>query len=150
MEVVSRDNLADYAIKIHSIKGSSRNIVASEVGNFAEQLENASKKKDLDFVVKHNPAFIDLARKLIHGLEEIISAVDAENPKPIKEKPDSEMLLKLCTACDTYDMDGVEAAMAEIWSYRYESGNDLAQWLRENVEIMNFAEIVEKLSSMEK
>jgi len=40
----------------------------------------------------------------------------------------------------------VDAAMEEIESFEYESGGELAAWLRTNVDNMNFKLIIEKLS----
>jgi hypothetical protein len=149
MEGVSGGNLSDYAIKVHSVKGSSRNIVANEVGDFAEALEHASKKGDLDFVKTYNPAFLDLARKLLNDLDKMLSTFNTESPKPSKDKPDGELLSRLRAACDTYDIDGAETAMAELENYHYESDDGLVAWLKENIGTMNFSEIAEKLSNMD-
>ena len=141
----NRDNLADYAIAVHGIKGSSRGICAEEVGDMAEALERAAKRGDIDFVMSNNAAFIQTAGKLAADIADILDKIAAENPKPKKDKPDPETLSKLLTACEAYNMDGVDEAMEEIEKYEYESGGELALWLRENVDVMNFAQIKEKL-----
>jgi len=102
----NRDNLADYAITVHGIKGSSRSICAEEVGNQAEALEKAAKRGDIDFVMANNAAFIEAAEKLITDLADMLGRMALENPKPKKDKPDRETLLKLVDACENYDMDG--------------------------------------------
>jgi len=40
---VTEDNLANYAINVHGIKGSSRSIFADNTGNMAEDLEKAAQ-----------------------------------------------------------------------------------------------------------
>jgi CheY-like chemotaxis protein len=147
--VVSLDTLADYAITVHGIKGSSRGILAESVGAKAEALEHAAKAGNFDFVRVNNPEFIEEAGKLIADLENMLGKVSAENPKPHKDKPDPAALKRLLTACSDYDMDEVDVAMAEIEGYVYESDQELVLWLREKVEQMNFPQIIEKLSFLD-
>jgi hypothetical protein len=44
-------------------------------------------------------------------------------------------------------MDGADGAMAEIESFEYTSDDGLAVWLRQNIDQMNFAQIINKISS---
>jgi CheY-like chemotaxis protein len=143
---VNRDKLADYAIIVHGIKGSSRGICAGAVGDKAQALETAAKDGDFDFVSAHNHAFIKETEKLVADIEDLLEKISAQNPKPKKDKPAAEVLDRLLAGCKSYDMDGVDAAMAELESCEYESDNGLAAWLRENVDRMNFTQIVTRLS----
>jgi hypothetical protein len=45
-------------------------------------------------------------------------------------------------------MDKVDEAINELDSYEYNKGGDLIEWLKENVEKMNFTEIKERLSGV--
>ena len=144
----SEDQVSDYTITIHGIKGSCLGICAGIAGNKAELLEKAAKDGNLNYVMANNNAFIATAEKLIGDIEELLEEIAFENPKPRKEKPDRDLLLKLVSACESYDMDGVDSAMDEIGSCEYNSDDGLATWLKENVEQMNFIQIVEKLSSL--
>ena len=148
LQDVDSSKLADYAITVHGIKGSSRGILADMIGDSAENLEKAAKAGNFDYVEKHNQTFLDAAWKLIHDLEKMLSEINVENIKPTKEKPDKEKLSKLLDACRAYDMDGAEAIMAEIENYQYESDEGLTSWLRENVSLTNFKKIVDKLSDL--
>ena len=146
---VSKDNLPDYAIVVHGIKGSSRGINANEFGDIAESLESAAKKGDFDYISKHNPGFLKAAWKLLAGIDELLSSRNTSESKPKKEKPEREMLDKLMLACENYDMDGADKAMSELEQYEYEEGDELVFWLSENVEQMNFTDIIEKLTGLE-
>jgi len=139
------DDLANYAITVHGIKGSSRGICAASLGDMAEALENAAKAGDLSYVKDNNAAFIEKAEKLIEDLEKFFREKESQIQKPKKDKPDREELSKLLAACDNYQMDEVDAAMAELEKYEYETESDLVLWLRENINQMNFGLIVEKL-----
>ncbi|MCL1818029.1 MAG: hypothetical protein FWG35_03795, partial [Spirochaetaceae bacterium] len=87
--------------------------------------------------------------KLIDALNEILPAA-ASGPKPHKDKPDADVLGRLLKACEDYDLSGVDAAMAEIEGFDYQSDGGLAVWLRENVDQMNFMLIAEKLAEENK
>ena len=144
---VSEENLADYAVIVHGIKGSSRGISADLAGDQAEVLEKAAQEGDIGFVTAHNTAFIEALEKLLVGLESLIRRTDLQKPK--KDKPDSLALKKLLSACEAYDMDAVDAALAEIEAFEYEADEGLAAWLRENVDRMNLTQIKEKLSALD-
>ena len=146
---VTRDNLAQYAITVHGIKGASRGICAEQLGIKAEALEKAAKSGNIDFVAANNTAFIEDTGKLVDDLEEMFRVIDSDNPKPKKDKIDAEFLKKLVVACGKYDMDGVDSAMDEIEAFEYDSDRELATWLRENVNEVNFAQIKDKLENID-
>ena len=148
MGKVERDTLADYAILVHGIKGSSRGICADMVGDQAEALEKAAKAGNFDFVRAHNPAFLEIVWRLVADIEQILGKVAASGTKPKKDKPDEETLKEMVIACKNNDMDDVEAAMSKLEGYEYESDDGLMAWLRKNVEQINLAEIEEKLSAL--
>ncbi|MDR3013600.1 MAG: response regulator [Chitinispirillales bacterium] len=146
MEFVSKDNITNYGITVHGIKGASLDIFAKQIGKTANELEDAAAAGNIDYISRHNAGFLETARKMISELDGVLSTIETENPKPKKDKPDKEALLKLIAACKSYDMDGADAAMDDIEEFQYTSDDDLANWLRESVDLMNFEEIIEKLS----
>jgi signal transduction histidine kinase/DNA-binding response OmpR family regulator len=137
--------ITGYEITLHAIKGSSYSICANSLGKLAEDLENAAKEKDWDYINRHNAPFIKAAWKLVNNIDTFLSSIKSRKPKLVKDKPDRDTLSNLLAACDTFDMGKVEALMKEINSYQYESDNGLADWLQKNVELVNFDEIVNKL-----
>jgi CheY-like chemotaxis protein len=147
MKNVNKDNLIEYSIAVHGMKGSSRGICSFELGTQAEALEKAAKAGNLNYVKANNEAFLDLAGKLLEQLDEIIKQADSENIKQKKDKPDDETLKELMIACEAFDMDGVDSAMAELDKYEYESDSGLVAWLKDNVALMNLVQIKEKLAN---
>ena len=143
------EGLADYIITVHGIKGSCRGISAEELGNQAEALEKAAKAGDFDFVAANNTAFTEAVLKLITNIEDALGKEAAKKEKQKKDKPDSEVLSKLLTACKNFKTAEMEDAMEIIENFEYESDDGLAQWLRENVDQLNYSEIVERLSGLE-
>ncbi|MDR2559996.1 MAG: response regulator [Oscillospiraceae bacterium] len=148
IEVVSEDKLNDYIITVHGIKGSSLDVFAGQVGEKAKLLEDAAKNGDLDYVTEYNPAFLEAARKLVCDIDDFVLSADISLPKPKKEKPDKEVLKRLAAACEIYSIDEVSAAMEEIDYYQYESDDGLAAWLRDSVDIMDYPQIIQKLSDI--
>jgi signal transduction histidine kinase/DNA-binding response OmpR family regulator len=142
---VSEQNLADYAVVVHGIKGSSRGICAEELAALALVMENAAKSGNLDLVHARHPEFLASAFKLVEDIEHILTNTNSKDNKPKKDKPDKKALEKLMIACENYDMDGVDAAMAAITAFDYESDEGLVAWLRENVEKTNLVQIKERL-----
>ena len=97
---------------------------------------------------KHNGLFITVVRKLCADIEDLLETLNLDSLKPMKDKPDEDSLQKLISACIAYDMDEVDIAMEEITTYQYENDDGLVAWLKDNVNMMNFDEIVEKLSDL--
>ena len=143
---VTEEQLADYAIAVHGIKGASRGIYADIIGSAAENLEKAAKAGDFIYVITHNDTFLNTVWKLIFDLENLLSNLNTGNPKPIKDKPDEETLSRLLEACKSYNMDSVDDAMAEIENYQYDADDGLVSWLIDNIRQMRFKKIVERLS----
>lgn len=144
-----REKLADYAAVMHGIKGTGRGIGAAGLGARASVLEKAARAGDFDSVAAGSGLFLDDARRLLENLDALLRKIALENPKPKKAAIDPAVLSALRSACEHYDMDGVDSLMAKIESYEYESDNDTAEWLRTNINVMNFAEIIKKINKRE-
>jgi len=142
---VTENGLYNYEISVHSIKGSSYGICADSVGRLASDLERAAKAFEFGYIKKQNESFIKVVKNLIDDIEGLLETYDSLTKKPIKDKPDKAALSALAAACNAYDMDAVDAAMEEMTRYQYEDDDGLVQWICENVESMNFDEIVDKI-----
>jgi CheY-like chemotaxis protein len=144
---VNPDNLNDYAIIVHGIKGSSYGICANTAAEKAEALEKSSKAGDIGFVNDNNTEFITVVEKLLTDLDNMLNELKSCDSKPTKASPDKEVLNRISAACKNYDMDIAEAAIRELEMYNYETGGELVAWLWENVQQFNIEQIIEKLSS---
>jgi PAS domain S-box-containing protein len=142
----SRGDLTEYATIVHGIKGSSAGICAEETAGLAEALENAAYAGDINYINANNAALSVTARKLISDINAMLDEINADNPKPKRDRPDSGTLDRLRRACTDFEMSVVDAALEELEAYSYESGGELISWLRENAEQMNFDEIAKRIS----
>jgi signal transduction histidine kinase/DNA-binding response OmpR family regulator/HPt (histidine-containing phosphotransfer) domain-containing protein len=146
---VTPDTLADYAITVHGIKGSSRNIGADDLGVQAEALEHAARNGDFAFVLANGEAMIRAAERMVAALSALFAETDGKRPKPRRPEPDAALLSTLRDACDRFDIDGVDIVLTELERYTYESGegNELVKWLREQVRVMGFKQMARRLSA---
>jgi HPt (histidine-containing phosphotransfer) domain-containing protein len=140
---VKRENLKEYMITVHGIKGSCRGIFAESLAAQAEKLEQAAREDRFTYVESHNEAFILKLEELLTSLQETLKA---EINKPLAEAPDRQVLADLWEASKSFDIDGIDRAMAELEKYEYEKEQDLMQWLRETIKVMGFKEIAERLA----
>ena len=75
---VTEETLADYAITVHGVKGSSRSIGARPAGDFAEDLEHAAKEGNFKFIEDNNESFINFIRTLIRDIERVLEIFGAD------------------------------------------------------------------------
>lgn len=144
-EQMQENSLAEYEIAVHGIKGASKDVFADTLAENAARLEEAAKAGDAAYINRHKAAFAKEAHSLYTEIIVALAAIDAQNPRPKKNKPNAEMLAQLCKACEVYDMDGIDDAMAQIDAYEYETDAELAAWLRERADMADFSSIAEKL-----
>jgi signal transduction histidine kinase len=153
IEKTNIDNIASYRIKVHGIKGASYDIYAEQIAKKFEKLENAAVSEDVEFISKHNTLYIESARKLLKKINDLLQAVKEENPneesKPAKDMISDKLLMDLSNACKSYDVSAAEKALEDIEMFEYVTDKELSKWLRENVDLINFAEIVERLDNIE-
>jgi hypothetical protein len=142
----NESNLHDYRLKFHSLKGTSLDIFAEKIGNAAAKLEEAAKIRNIDFLNTYVPRFIQYSMSVIDAVDKMLFDIIAGEEKPIKDKPDDGLLDKLLEYCEIYNMDGVDKTMDEIEKFKYLSDDGLAAWLREKSNMMEYSEIVERLS----
>jgi signal transduction histidine kinase/CheY-like chemotaxis protein len=142
---VTRENLRDYMVIVHGIKGSCRGIFAESLANLADKLEQAAREERYDYVAAHNAEFIDNTEALLASLQKMLKA---ETQKEKKEAPDYKILADLLEASKRFDIDGVDCAMAELDQYEYETDAELIRWLRETIKVMGFQDVAERLSQI--
>jgi CheY-like chemotaxis protein/HPt (histidine-containing phosphotransfer) domain-containing protein/anti-sigma regulatory factor (Ser/Thr protein kinase) len=142
------DNLKDYAITVHGVKGGSRNIGATAIGMKAEQLEFAAKAGDATFVQTETASFKTLVEELLLQIASFLEENDRNLQKPMRDAPDPDVLAQLRAASETFDIDGVDAAIDALDSFEYREESTLLTFLREQQAVMGFKQIQERLKEM--
>ena len=112
-----------YAIRTHSLKSTSRQIGATELGDFAEKLEKAGKAKDEKEIAKYHDETMAMFEELLAGLSKYFddesSGDDADKVKITDDKIE-EIFAELSSACDDLDMDVMEECSKELESYSFD------------------------------
>lgn len=66
-----QEDIPNYTLTTHSIKGASKNIGASEVAELAYMLERAGNRNDIEYIWDNHEAFYDAYRGMIQKLKKI-------------------------------------------------------------------------------
>jgi CheY-like chemotaxis protein/anti-sigma regulatory factor (Ser/Thr protein kinase) len=139
-EYLEAGDLADYAIVVHGIKGSSYGVFAQEAGASAEKLELAAKAGDREAVAAGHPAFEARIEALLANIDRALEEISAAS-MAVAAEPDPAILLELREACGAYDIDAVDALMERLEAFRYGRGGSLVAWLRDKVDNTAFEEV---------
>jgi len=134
-------DLKGYAIDVHGVKGSSFGICAMRAGKEAEDLERFANEGEEEKALAWNKVFTKYMEGLLDSIGSALEAVGAENGKPLAVSPDRGLLRRLRAACWKYDVGRVDSIMAELDSFEYSKDTELVDWLRSQVDEMNFEEI---------
>jgi len=142
------ENLSEYAITVHGIKGASLGICADEISDKAEKLERYAKSGNIGKVQADNSMFIDMAEALLAKIGELLEKVDVgKKQKPKKYAPDPVLLDRLLEAVKSYKSNLMEETMCSIESFDYDSGMELVSWLRQQMDNLEYDAIRQKLES---
>jgi CheY-like chemotaxis protein len=135
------DNIKNYAIVVHGIKGSCYGISANFAGDKAFELEKLAKENNLDEIKRLNSEFIKTIETLIDNLKEF---VDSE--KSVKEKatsPDTKILQTILTAAKHFNSEEMQKAITELNKFDYEIGGDIIKALKRNIDAFNYDATIE-------
>jgi len=144
----SSENLQEYSITVHGLKGSSYGIFANEIGKKAAELEAFAKAGDFASVQAANAPFIEMAELMLSNLGELLEkAAAGKGAKKKAAAPDPALLAKLLDATKRYKSTLMEEILADIELYDYESGGELIPWLREQVDNLEYDAICDRLET---
>jgi PAS domain S-box-containing protein len=145
-----RENLSEYVVVIHGLKGSSYGICANSVGKKAEELETAARAGNFEKVKAETNSFIEMAELLLLDLEDLLrKASEAKGAKRRDARPDAGLLEKFLDAARRYKTTQMEDILAELESCDYDSGGELVAWLREQIDNLEYDAIRERLEKEE-
>jgi YesN/AraC family two-component response regulator len=146
----SPENLPEYSITVHGLKGSSYGIFANDIGKKAAELEAFAKAGDFAGVQGANTAFIEMTETMLADLKDLLEkAAAGKGAKKKAAAPDPASLAKLLDATQRYKSTLMEEILADMELYDYESGGELVDWLREQVDNLEYDAICERLETTE-
>jgi hypothetical protein len=122
--------------------GTCNAICAGATAKLAREMESASKEGKLDLVrQKHGELrgkAMELTKRLRGLLEEWEARQPEEEEKERRPKPDRDLLVRLSAASSEFNSNDTEEILEELERYRYEEGEELVKWLREQAENFDY------------
>jgi len=146
----SKEQIGDYTITVHGLKGSSYGICAESIGKQAEALENAARSEDMKFIAANNWHLIGAAETLIKNISDYLSKIsETQEEKKKAAAPDQSLLTEYLDACKNFKISSMENAQKKLEEYEYESesGAELVKWLREQLDNLEYDAIIKKLEN---
>ncbi len=117
---LAEEDFDNYTTKVHALKSGLRLIGAKELGEEAQQLENAGKVREPEYIRTHHVPFLAECRKL----KALLTSVCVEEKTSDEEKPVAdptllkEMYSEIKTAAGERSSEDLEAIFAEMDRYR--------------------------------
>jgi hypothetical protein len=131
------------------LKGASYGICADAIGEKAEELEFLGKNGDIAGIQAKNPAFIEMTEALLQELEKILEkAAASQGGRKKMTSIDPALLSKMLDAARHYKSTLMEEIMHDLETYEYESGGDLVEWLREQIDNLEYDAICSRLEAV--
>ena len=144
-----KESLGDYVITVHGLKGSTLGICAEGAGKQARELEQAARSGDTKFIESNNGPLIRTIEELLKNLKELFAHIEQQaKEKPFVSSPDPDQLRILYDASKRFKANIMEEALKKLEMYQYESGGDLVQWLREQMDILEYEAVQKRLEPL--
>lgn len=147
-QCLSDGMIRDLTIEVHALKNTSRMIGAIELSERFEELEALGNANDGKALEEKVPEVLELYA----GYKSVLSPYGAVDEASLQETSKDELcriLTQMADAMDSFDLDGVDAAMAELEQYRMpEELSDDMDALRAAVADVAMEEVITKSHAM--
>lgn len=110
-------DVANYQIKVHALKSTSKMIGAEAFSNQAKQAEQAAKNRDMDYIAAHQEGLLAAYQKLASAVRDAIGAPEPQSGQETESLSPAELLDKLTQLADalqTCEADRAESVLDEL------------------------------------
>ncbi len=114
------NDIENYTIKVHALKNSARIVGADLFADKAQDLENAGKEGNEDFIREHNGAFLEEYigfKELLAGLFENEDAACVGDKPTVGPSLMTNVYEEIKRAADGMDCDTLESIFEEMKEY---------------------------------
>ncbi len=139
-------DIKNYTIKVHALKSSARLIGAAAFGEVAQELENAGKDGDIEYINEHHGPFMEEYETFRKPLQKLFGG-GSEKEKPLA---DPEMMKDVFegirSSAESMDCDTLDIIFNEMKDYRIpDEDAGLFDRLKEAAGAFNYDAILELL-----
>ena len=119
-ELYDSGNIPDATIKIHALKSNSRIVGAFDIGDLAQELENAGKAGDTEKLAEGIDTLLDRCRKLSEQLTPLKAEDEADDSalSPISDDEYTEICSLIKGYAHSFNRSGIEEALEALKGYR--------------------------------
>lgn len=164
LPIYAETDLDRFRVKVHGIKGTSRQVGRMELGLAAERMETAAKTGDRDYITEHLSAFLEQVKENLQQTEaKLAISQSARTTRPMiatdprvdgmgqeEERSISDLLTQLKEGFDAYDLSGIEALLSELECRNLsEQGVELLRKLKTAAADLEYEEGSELLSQVD-
>lgn len=135
--MLNENDISGYTIDVHSLKSTSRQIGAEELGELAFSLEKAGKEGDVSFIAAHHDELIEMCAKVRDILKGVFPdvAVEEKNAKTADNDTTLELLDELNEALEGFDTLAIDEIIEKMSGYAFDDGaNELFEQLKASAE----------------
>ncbi len=121
-EMLFKGDYTNYTINVHSLKSTSRQIGADELGELAFKLEMAGKQDNSDFICEHHAELIKMCAKVRDILKGVFPDDVPDNTQKKSADDDStrNLLDKFAAAMEEFDTLAMDEVVEEMSKYSYD------------------------------
>jgi len=141
LKEVTEDNLQEYAINVHGLKGICASIAAEELKDKAYALEQSARAGDYSAVISGNEELVKNAENLVLNIKTFLQEIDNQNPLVKLPYPDKKLLSQIGELSENFDINGIDDILNELEAYEYEENGSIVKWLREKADDLDFTAI---------
>lgn len=145
---LAEDDLEQFKIKVHGIKGSSRNIGAEQLSNSALQMEEWAKNNKREKILAQLDAFLNeldaVMTRISAYLKETVESIERDG----EFLPELELtsVYAILQSLSEFDMDEVEEKLKELYKNRYTDDTEaVLEELKRYIEDLDYTHATELL-----
>jgi len=116
--LLKENDIRNYTIEVHALKSTARMIGATELGELAFAMEQAGNANDMDAINTQTPVLMEMYRAYKNTLAYLDGGVSEDDKEEVPVSTIKSELFKMTMAAKDFNMDGIDAAMAKLNSYK--------------------------------
>lgn len=116
--LLKENDIRNYTIEVHALKSTARMIGATELSELAFKMEQAGNAEDMDAINSQTPVLMEMYRAYKNTLAYLDGGEAANDKEEVPVSTIKSELFKMTMAAKDFNMDGVDAAMSKLNSYK--------------------------------